>query len=91
MKARFNYDLTEVMDILALSRALNKAEPTPEKALEAPALKAVEKDSQRLQDRKELIDRVEQLTRLMEVEREKARGAQSNLEIVRALNLLKAS
>lgn len=87
MKARFNYDLTEVNEILQLTRALKSLEAAePSEGSSRPM-----QTDRRYEERRELIERAEYLTKLMENEREKARAAQSNLEIVRALNLLKAS
>lgn len=85
MKARFNYDLTEVKEILRLARAVSsldaktevKNEPVPQSVRDI--------------ERQRLIDRAEHLTQLMEAEKEKARAAQSNLSVWRAMNLLKAS
>lgn len=87
MKARFNYDLTEVNEILQLTRALKSLEAAePNDGSSRPM-----QTDRRYEERRELIERAEYLTKLMENEREKARAAQSNLEVVRALNLLKAS
>jgi len=81
MKARFNYDLSEVKEILQLARSLQTiAEPT----------RGLVSDDRQL-ERQLLIDRADHLIKLMEKEKEKARGAQSNLSITRAMNLLKAS
>lgn len=90
MKARFNYDLSEVRELLSLSQAIQEAQPET-RQLQTEVLQAADRESDRQRDRQALIDRVDTLTQLMSVEREKARAAQSNLNLVRALDLLKSN
>jgi len=85
MKARFNYDLTEVMSLLQEAQSKTEPEPMSLVDLGAPRHDRIHSE------RRELIERAEYLTTLMLQQREKARMAQSNLDITRALSLLKPS
>jgi len=90
MKARFNYDLKEVKEMIMLARAAHGIE-VPQPSVDNVATQSLILEEQRKSDRSELISRVEHLTQLMEEQREKAKAAQSNLRLGRVLNLLKAS
>lgn len=90
MKARFNYDLKEVKELLMIARAASEA-AEPQEKVDNQATQSLLRDEQRKSDRTALIARVEHLTQLMEEQTEKAKAAQSNLRVARVLNLLKAS
>lgn len=75
MKARFNYDLSNIRDMLQVAAVRRLVEPQDE--LEA------------LSPRQRLLERVEYLTTLMTVEAERARKAQAHLNIFRVQNILR--
>jgi hypothetical protein len=79
MKARFNYDLSEVASILAIQRALGRTQGD---------LCAETKQRDHF-ERQELIDRADRLTQLMAEQSGKAREVHSRLHWGRALALLK--
>lgn len=75
MKARFNYDLSNIRDMLQVAAVRRLVEPQDELVALSP--------------RQRLLERVEYLTTLMTVEAERARKAQSHLNIFRAQNILR--